>query len=137
MLTPLAPSKWNESTAAHLLNRAAFGGTPAEIEATRRKGLTLAVRDFVEVNADAANLPPPPWARPRNIQSQRMEIKTAKDRGENFQEKARPVSSVDAACAGLRQKSGSAIDRARSTTTIQIYPHRPAGVVVVPPVRYQ
>jgi hypothetical protein len=44
LLTPLPASKWNESTAAHLLNRAAFGGTPHDIEATRRKGLDSSLR---------------------------------------------------------------------------------------------
>lgn len=95
MLTPLADSKWNEAAAAHLLNRAGFGGTPTEIEAVRRKGLAAAVRDLVEVKSDAANVPPPSWAHPRNIQAQRMEIKAAKDRGENFQGKARQVRMME------------------------------------------
>jgi uncharacterized protein (DUF1800 family) len=95
MLTPLPESKWNEATAAHLLNRAGFGGTPDEIERTRQKGLTDAVRQFVEVKSDAANLPPPAWARPRDIRSQRMEIKAAKDRGENFQSKVREIRMME------------------------------------------
>ncbi|HYE33316.1 MAG TPA: DUF1800 domain-containing protein [Methylomirabilota bacterium] len=33
MLSPLPTAKWTEETAAHLLNRAGFGGTPAEIKA--------------------------------------------------------------------------------------------------------
>jgi len=32
MLKPLSAAKWNFGAAAHLLNRAGFGGTPAEIE---------------------------------------------------------------------------------------------------------
>jgi len=95
MLTRLSLSQWNESTAAHLLNRASFGGTPDEIEATRKKGLSLAVRDLIDVNSDAANVPPPAWAHPRNIRAQRMEIKAAKDRGENFQGKARAVRMME------------------------------------------
>ena len=91
MLTPLPEEKWNAATAAHLLNRAGFGGTPAEIERTRQKGPAAAVRDLVEVKADAANVPPPAWAHPRDIRAQRMEIKAAKDRGENFQSKVREV----------------------------------------------
>ena len=38
MLAPLPDSKWNENTAAHPLNRAAFGGTPDEIEEPAQKG---------------------------------------------------------------------------------------------------
>ena len=32
MLKPLPSTRWDFTTAAHLLNRAGFGGTPAEIE---------------------------------------------------------------------------------------------------------
>ena len=32
MLKPLSSEQWNFSTAAHLLNRAGFGGTPDEIQ---------------------------------------------------------------------------------------------------------
>lgn len=95
MLTPLDESKWNGATATHLLNRAAFGATPDEIERTRQKGLTAAVRDLVEVKADAANVPPPAWAHPRNIRAQRMEIKAAKESGDNFRNKIREVRMME------------------------------------------
>jgi uncharacterized protein (DUF1800 family) len=94
-LTPLPESNWNEATAVHLLSRAGFGATPDEIERARQKGLTAAVRDLVDVKADAANVPPPAWAHPRNIRAQRMEIKAAKDRGENFQNKVREVRMME------------------------------------------
>ncbi|HLW35433.1 MAG TPA: DUF1800 domain-containing protein [Chthoniobacterales bacterium] len=95
MLTPLDKSKWNEANAAHLLNRAGFGATPVEIERARQNGLAATVRDFVEVKADAASVPPPAWAHPRNIRAQRMEIKAAKDRGENFRTKIRDVRMME------------------------------------------
>jgi uncharacterized protein (DUF1800 family) len=95
MLTPLPDSKWNDATAAHLLSRAGFGGTPDEIERTRQKGLAVAVRNLVDMDSDAANLPPPAWAHPRNIRAQRMEIKAARDRGENFQSKVREVRMME------------------------------------------
>src|SRR5579864_840724 len=95
MLTPLDKSKWNEANAAHLLNRAGFGATPVEIERARQNGLAATVWDFVEVKPDAANLPPPAWAHPRNIRAQRMEIKAAKDRGENFRTKIRDVRMME------------------------------------------
>jgi uncharacterized protein (DUF1800 family) len=95
MLTPLPGSKWNDATAAQLLNRAGFGGTPDEIERTRQKGLAAAVRDLVEVKSNAANLPAPAWAHPRNIRAQRMEIKAAKERGEDFQSKVRQVRMME------------------------------------------
>ena len=95
VLTPLPQSKWNDATAAHLLNRAGFGGIPVEIERTRQKGLTAAVRDLVDVKSDTANVPPPAWAHPRNVRQQRMEIKAAKDRGENFQQKVRQIRMME------------------------------------------
>jgi uncharacterized protein (DUF1800 family) len=72
MLSPLPSSKWNEATAAHLLNRAGFGGTPAEIEATRQKGLTAAVHDLVDFPPGATNTTAPTWAHPRNIREIRL-----------------------------------------------------------------
>jgi len=53
------------------------------------------VRQLVDVSAEAANVPPPGWAHPRNIRDMRMEIKGAKDRGENFQEKARQLRMME------------------------------------------
>jgi uncharacterized protein (DUF1800 family) len=95
VLTPLPAQKWDDETAAHLSNRAAFGATPAEIAAFRKKGLATMVRELVDVNNEAANVPPPGWAHPRNIRAQRMEIKAAKDQGQNGQEKARQIRTME------------------------------------------
>ena len=95
MLVSLPTQKWNDQTAAHLLNRAAFGGTPGEIEAARKKGLAAMVRELVDVNSAVADVPPPTWAHLRNIRAQRMEIKAAKDQGQNFQERAREVRMME------------------------------------------
>lgn len=96
MLTPLPDAKWNDATAVQLLNRAGFGGTPNEIERVRQKGLIAAVRDLVDIKSAGANVPPPAWAHPRNIRAQRMQIKAAKDRGENFQSKRRQIQMMEA-----------------------------------------
>src|SRR3984893_15095120 len=53
------------------------------------------VRELVDVRSEATNVPPPAWAHPRNIREMRMEIKGAKDRGENFQEKARQLRTME------------------------------------------
>jgi uncharacterized protein (DUF1800 family) len=95
VLTPLSREKWNEETAAHLLNRAAFGGTPGEIETARKKGLAVMVRELVDVAADAANVSAPSWAHPRNIRAARMEIRAAKQQGENFKEKVRAMRMME------------------------------------------
>src|SRR6266705_3256407 len=46
-LTPIAPADWNYDFAAHLLERAGFGGTPEEIEAFARLTPREAVRRLV------------------------------------------------------------------------------------------
>ena len=95
VLTPLASEQWNRQTAAHLLNRAAFGGTPKEIEAAYKKGLAGAVESLVDVDPDGARVPPPLWAHPRNIRAERMEIKSARDQGQNFRAKAREIRIME------------------------------------------
>jgi hypothetical protein len=80
VLAPLSPGKWNEQTAAQLLNRAGFGGTPSEIEATRQKGLAAAVRDLVDFSDEAANVPAPSWAHPRNVRPRKNKAGISKRR---------------------------------------------------------
>src|SRR5438034_6115108 len=78
MFTPLSAQQWNYETAAHLLNRAGFGGTPAEIEAARGRGLDATVHDLVDASDDSANVPPPAWAHPGNISKMRMHVRGLK-----------------------------------------------------------
>jgi uncharacterized protein (DUF1800 family) len=64
MLKPIDKEKWDFFTAAHLLNRAGFGGTPAQIEALAALGPEDAVLSLVhyeQVPDDTAN---PVWAKP-------------------------------------------------------------------------
>ena len=51
MLTPLASGDWNYAKAAHLLNRATFGGAPADIEAAREKGLPKLLSELTDAGA--------------------------------------------------------------------------------------
>jgi hypothetical protein len=56
--TPLAAADWTRAHAAHLLERAGFGGTPAEIDALAALGPVAAVRTLVRYPAQPApNLP--------------------------------------------------------------------------------
>ncbi|MBG29862.1 MAG: hypothetical protein CMI31_07660 [Opitutae bacterium] len=64
MLKPLPSSRWNYSTAAHLLNRAGFGGTPAEIEKLVQMGPAKAVNSFVDFDKIPEDYPRPLWADP-------------------------------------------------------------------------
>ena len=58
-LTPIGPSDWNRARAAHLLERAGFGGTPEEIDALAQLTPAEAVRRLVYFEGvPAADLPP-------------------------------------------------------------------------------
>jgi uncharacterized protein (DUF1800 family) len=93
VLSPLAPDHWNYATAAHLLNRAAFGGVPAEIDAAREKGLAKVVRELVDT--DPPSLPAPAWAQPRNIREIRMAIREEKDEPDGRKDKRREFRQME------------------------------------------
>ncbi|MGE0826321.1 MAG: DUF1800 family protein [Candidatus Binatia bacterium] len=58
-LTPVSPADWSRNRAAHLLERAGFGGTPEEIERLAARTPEQAVRWLVEYqNVENAQLPP-------------------------------------------------------------------------------
>jgi len=58
-LTPIAPADWNYDLAAHLLERAGFGGTPEEIQALAKMTPSQAVARLVRFEGtDASRLPP-------------------------------------------------------------------------------
>lgn len=62
-MIPLAdPKNWTLREAAHLLNRAGFGGTPAEIAALHKRGRTGAVDHLLSFTDDRADFPKPDWA---------------------------------------------------------------------------
>ena len=64
MLKPLAAEKWNYAAAAHLLNRAGFGGPPAEIERLVKLGPEQAVSQLVDFEKIPDTTPDPDWAKP-------------------------------------------------------------------------
>ncbi len=64
MLKSLSSDRWNYSTAAHLLNRAGFGGTPAEIKKLADLGLAQAVDFLVDYEQIPDPTPNPDWAKP-------------------------------------------------------------------------
>jgi hypothetical protein len=57
-LTPIGPADWNYDLAAHLLERAGFGGTPEEIQALARLTPAEAVRRLVYFQNIKNDLPP-------------------------------------------------------------------------------
>src|SRR6516162_4438951 len=64
MLSPLAKDKWTFTEAAHLLNRAGFGGPPAEIEKLAALGPEKAVSHLVDYENIPDDTSAPSWAKP-------------------------------------------------------------------------
>ena len=64
MLKPLSADKWNFAAAAHLLNRAGFGGPPAAVDRLVELGPQQAVSLFVDYENLPNEWPNPAWARP-------------------------------------------------------------------------
>lgn len=64
MLKPITADRWNYAAAAHLLNRAGFGGTPAEIGELVKLGPEKAVARLVDFEKAGDAWPRPAWAQP-------------------------------------------------------------------------
>ena len=72
MLKPLANSDWNYAKAAHLLNRAGFGGSPAEIEKLADLGPDKAVSHLLDYEKIPDPTPNPDWAHPNPDEIQKL-----------------------------------------------------------------
>lgn len=64
MLDQLPGNQWNKATAAHLMNRAGFGGSPAAIENLHSLGMNGAVSWFLNYDKITDDTPAPDWAQP-------------------------------------------------------------------------
>jgi len=64
MLKPLSSDQWNYSKAAHLLNRAGFGGSPADIQKLADLGAEKAVSCLLDYETIPDAAENPEWARP-------------------------------------------------------------------------
>lgn len=64
MLTPLSARDWNRDKALHLMNRAGFGGTPAEVTEFARLGPAAAVDRLINFDAIPETVENPSWAKP-------------------------------------------------------------------------
>ena len=72
MLKSLSADRWNYETAAHLLNRAGFGGTPAEIQKLAGYGPDKAVSSLLDYENIPDPTPAPVWAVPDPEENQRL-----------------------------------------------------------------
>jgi uncharacterized protein (DUF1800 family) len=73
MLEPLHGDQWTTAAAAHLMNRAGFGGSPEAIENLRSLGLNKAVSWFVDYERIKDETPAPDWAEPDPKLAERRE----------------------------------------------------------------
>jgi uncharacterized protein (DUF1800 family) len=64
MLEQLPGNQWTTATAAHLMNRAGFGGSPAAVENLRALGMNGAVSWFIDYEKIPDDTPAPDWAEP-------------------------------------------------------------------------
>jgi uncharacterized protein (DUF1800 family) len=64
MLKPLSEQKWNYEMAAHLLNRAGFGGPPSQIRQLADLTHDEAIASLLDYERIPDNTPSPDWARP-------------------------------------------------------------------------
>lgn len=76
MLTP-APDSWTVFEAAHLLNRAGFGGSPSEIKTFHSLGRTRAVDSLLNPAESADAISPPEWSSPAKAQESFLEYRAA------------------------------------------------------------
>lgn len=61
-MLPIAENSWTLFEAAHLLNRAGFGGSPEEIRALHALGRTQAVDSLISPSEPLEAFPLPPWS---------------------------------------------------------------------------
>ncbi|HUB86492.1 MAG TPA: DUF1800 domain-containing protein [Verrucomicrobiae bacterium] len=64
MLKPLAQGRWNYEMAAHLLNRAGFGGPPADITKLAALDHDQAISSLLDYENIRETTPDPDWASP-------------------------------------------------------------------------
>ena len=74
MLTPLDPKQWNLTKAAHLLNRAGFGGTPEQIDALHAAGFDKAVSSILNAPDDSQQFPKPADINPVDYLALRNQV---------------------------------------------------------------
>jgi len=112
MLKPLAAGRWGFETAAHLLNRAGFGGTPAEVEELAARGLDGAVDWLVEYGRVEEVRTVPEWVRGGPERVERM-----KEYGEATEEERRELRRKAQATQRTRvlEVRSSWLERMRTT----------------------
>lgn len=85
MLRPIDSAAWTLQAAAHLLNRAGFGGTPEDIDVLHRMGSRCAVDLLVDYERVPSSAEALEWAGPEPDRARRIfEMRTADDEGKRI-----------------------------------------------------
>ncbi|MCB1097269.1 MAG: DUF1800 domain-containing protein [Verrucomicrobiae bacterium] len=74
MLKPAEEAQWTKRSAAHLLNRAGFGGCPDQIEHLYTMGRHKAVGSLLNDANDREKFPDPEWTAPEAVEEMRREF---------------------------------------------------------------
>jgi uncharacterized protein (DUF1800 family) len=90
MLAPLAQSEWTYAKAAHLLNRAGFGGTPEDVEKLRAMGPERAIASLFEFTK-TPGAPLPEFARPDPTRFARLQQMQSLPEGPEKKERRRQI----------------------------------------------
>jgi uncharacterized protein (DUF1800 family) len=72
-MLPKATTPWTLFEAAHLLNRAGFGGSPTDIKTFHALGREAAVESLVNPPDDTAQFPLPAWSTPEQAMAEMRE----------------------------------------------------------------
>jgi uncharacterized protein (DUF1800 family) len=93
MLAPLPPAQWNDATAAHLLNRAGFGGSPGDVHNLRLMGPDHAVSWLVDYERIPDDTPAPDFTQSITPQSIAQSIAIIKAAGLDTQRVLRSMQN--------------------------------------------
>ncbi len=123
-LTPIGPADWNYDFAAHLLERAGFGGTPDEIANLAKLTPARAVARLVRFEGtDASNLPPfdhsgvhDPGLEPFPP-SRPAVTDMAKEKGEALGIKVKPAATAVSSRSWMSSSTGFAPARSKPTAS--------------------
>ncbi len=108
-MLPKADDSWTIFEAAHLLNRAGFGGNPGEIKAFHSLGRTKAVDSLISPTEPVEAIPVPEWATPEESVKRFNEYR---DIVKEAEEKAKGLPQAEAAQIRRKaRKEGQRIQR--------------------------
>ena len=89
MLTPAPEKTWTKRAAAHLLNRAGFGGSPEQIERVFKSGRKAAITELLSEPDESERFPEPEWMSADYLAERRRGLMKARQGGEDLSREER------------------------------------------------